>query len=463
MNHSFTANRVGIFLGASLIAVVCGSLANSADPSRVPQVPRFKNSPVAAPAPSGPAATPARKPAAPVNAMAPQSFQFRPEPGLPGQAKSGVERAAFNSAKLPLGGCRTCPPRPHVMRGPSGFKFSCEPDCVVGPGEGCESGTCREPAIGAGPGEPILEERCSPERDEFLCNGDDENENFEINRDWQFRGLDPQDAIAHYDTLDGRTLHTPSNKVCLYAPRFAVVRKLQGLESRVVQEKLGGFDQPYPYAVRDIRDPVASLKQPLRPQARLSIRDPQNIRDRQPGLTVINEKHLATMREGFLPHEDLLLIQKGVFEDSEKLRLAERINAALVWMEKQTVQLILDGKMAHEMRDESGVGVLVVYDTNHRPRLRLCKIASASEARSGEVVEFTLRFDNLGNEEIGNVTILDNLPARLEYVEESATCSLEANFSAEPNEAESVTLKWELKEPLKALEGGIVRFKARVR
>lgn len=378
-------------------------------------------------------------------------FQFRPERGMPSSAKSGIEPAAFNRATT-VPGCRTCAPQRSPIRG-DGFRFSCEPDCFIGE---CGSNAC-------GPGEPDLSYPCSPEPDEFVCNGEDMNRNVKVYQDWTVRGLDPEDAIAHYDTIDGRTEHTISNRVCLYAPRFAVVRKLQGIESSVTQEKALGVDQPIPPVVKEIRNPVASIKQPLRPQARLSIRDALVIRDREPGLTVINEKHLAIARDAFLPYEDLVLMRKGILEDSEKARLAERISAALVWTELQSVQVAIDGRMAHEMRDETGTGILVVYDRQGRPRLRLCKVASTGEARSGEIVDFTLRFDNLGDQEIGNVTILDSLNPRLEYVEGSASCSLDATFSTEPNEAESTILKWELTNPLKPLEGGLVRFKARVR
>lgn len=443
--RTFNTLSVRWLAGWAAVLVVSSSLL----PASEPKIPAFK------------ASTPAdlsSKPAGTANntnkskgTSSSAAFQFRPERGMPSSIKSGIEPAAFNRA-ITVPGCRTCAPQRSPIRG-DGFRFSCEPGCVVG---SCGSNSC-------GPGEPDLNFPCSPERDEFVCNGEDMNRNVKVYPDWTLRGLDPEDAIAHYDTIDGRTEHTVSNRVCLYSPRFAVVRKLQGLEANVFQEKAIGVDQPTPPITEIIRNPVASVKQPLRPQARLSIRDAHIIRDREPGLTVINEKHLAIARDAFLPYEDLTLIQRGIIEESEKARLAERINAALVWTTLQSVQVTIDGRMPHEIRDETGVGILVVYDRQGRPRLRLCKIASTGEARSGEIVEFTLRFDNLGDQEIGNVTILDSLSPRLEYVEGSATCSLDATFTTEPNEAESTTLRWELTDPLPALEGGIVRFKARVR
>ena len=44
-------------------------------------------------------------------------------------------------------------------------------------------------------------------------------------------------------------------------------------------------------------------------------------------------------------------------------------------------------------------------------------------------VDFTIRFDNVGNQPIGNVAILDSLNTRLEFVPDSAQCSVDAKFS----------------------------------
>jgi len=78
-------------------------------------------------------------------------------------------------------------------------------------------------------------------------------------------------------------------------------------------------------------------------------------------------------------------------------------------------------------------------------------------------VWFTIRFDNVGNQLIGNVTIIDNLSPRLEYVADSAQCSLPAQFFTEPNEGDSVALRCEVTDPLQPGQGGVIRFRCRVR
>ena len=84
-------------------------------------------------------------------------------------------------------------------------------------------------------------------------------------------------------------------------------------------------------------------------------------------------------------------------------------------------------------------------------------------AHAGETVQFTIRFDNVGDEAVGNVTIIDNLTTRLEYIADSQECSLTAGFSADDNAGQSSLLRWEIAEPLEPSEGGIIRFECRVR
>ena len=93
----------------------------------------------------------------------------------------------------------------------------------------------------------------------------------------------------------------------------------------------------------------------------------------------------------------------------------------------------------------------------------MIKLASTTMARPGEFVDFTIRFDNIGDQKIGNVTLVDNLTTRLEYVEGSAEASLAADFSATPNEGDSLLLRWEFADPFPAGDGGVVRFRCRVR
>jgi hypothetical protein len=51
----------------------------------------------------------------------------------------------------------------------------------------------------------------------------------------------------------------------------------------------------------------------------------------------------------------------------------------------------------------------------------------------------------------------------LEYVPDSAQSSVKSEFQVQPNDGESLVLRWEIADPIKPGEGGIVRFRCRVR
>ncbi|MBR5627538.1 MAG: DUF11 domain-containing protein, partial [Thermoguttaceae bacterium] len=84
-------------------------------------------------------------------------------------------------------------------------------------------------------------------------------------------------------------------------------------------------------------------------------------------------------------------------------------------------------------------------------------------AKPGELIEFTIRFENIGDQVIGNVTILDNLSSRLTYLENSAKSSHVGEFLVETNEQGSLVLRWEITDPLEPGEFGIVQFIGKVR
>jgi uncharacterized repeat protein (TIGR01451 family) len=96
-------------------------------------------------------------------------------------------------------------------------------------------------------------------------------------------------------------------------------------------------------------------------------------------------------------------------------------------------------------------------------RVRICKVASEQIANPGDIVSFTIRYDNIGEQPVSNLVVTDSLAPRLEYIESSQQSSIEARFSTTPNDAGSSVLRWEIDKELKPGEGGFVRFDAKVR
>ncbi|MBC8350488.1 MAG: DUF11 domain-containing protein [Planctomycetes bacterium] len=301
-------------------------------------------------------------------------------------------------------------------------------------------------------------------RDELLCNGGDRQTQVAVRNDWSVVGLHPGDAVAHYDTIDGHTYVEPTNDVCIYAPRFVAVRRVSGVLLHEQHLRSAGVELPMRVVQQEETQIATTAIQPLQPIRSLSVKGPNSFREHTRGAGLDN-LDIAVGLEGHLePYQEFSIIRRGVFDDTEKARLATVLQAATAWSHDTMVQVVIDGKMALESTSDVGMQEVHRYElAEGKSRLRVVKIADKQNAKPGDTVDFTIRFDNVGDQVIGNVTVIDNLSRRLEYVEDSEQCSLKADFFTQPNDGESLTLRWEIVDPMKVGDGGIVRFKCRVR
>ena len=157
------------------------------------------------------------------------------------------------------------------------------------------------------------------------------------------------------------------------------------------------------------------------------------------------------------------MIRCGKAVESETARLLLGRDAAVAWSHKQAVQVIIDRRAAMaESGSEKTASVFTLHGPDH-PRLRIVKVASTAFAEPGDKVDFTIRFDNVGDQTLQNVAILDSLSTRLEYIAKSGQCSRAAQFSTQPNEGDSLMIRCQLSDPLKPGDGGVIRFHCHVR
>lgn len=315
----------------------------------------------------------------------------------------------------------------------------------------------------AGPWSPPGLQTPWPEQ-EYLRDGGDRGPGVDVAPDWQIQGLDLEDTVAHYDALDGRTLVEPSNRVHIYAPRFASVRTVTRIvESEQVNQPIGVARKEGLARNEDLTIPASSLQ---RYQARgdVGTKILSAYRMRQGDGALSNTLAASGFQDTFLPFEDLSVIRNGSYQNADKARLAEGVQAAIAWSHDQSVQVFLEAKAAVAVaQNERTEELFTVKDLRNNPKLRLIKVASTQTAQPGEFIDFTLRFDNVGDQPLGNIVLIDNLTTRLEYVPDSAQSSVKSEFSVQPNEGESLVLRWEISDPVQPGEGGIVRFRCRVR
>ncbi len=299
--------------------------------------------------------------------------------------------------------------------------------------------------------------------DEYLCDGGDYGTPAGIQADWTIQGLEQEDAISHYDTVDGRVLVTPSNRVCIYAPRFAAVR-------RVVQP----IAHEQPLFINQTLDELSPAKaieaQPAVSQFqrhKVAVdmgQQPANLfRQRQQAGGMENLQATMDAFNSLAAYANLTIIRTGEVSDAEKALVERSKEAAITLTGVQAPQVLFGVKQAHAEVGVREAGIVYQTDGPEHPKLRLLKLASCGHAQLGEEVEFTLRYDNVGDQLIGNVTIVDNLSTRLEYVPDTAKSSVDADFITQSNDAGSLILRWEIKDPVKPGDGGILRFRVKVR
>lgn len=344
---------------------------------------------------------------------------------------------------------------------PSGFSARGDlttNDCEILPAPICGPRNFYDPERQYNPWNP------NSQRDEYVYDGDDRNRKVQVDRDWNIYGLDTEDTIGHFDTLDGRRLVTPSNRVAIYAPRFGAVRKLDGLVNAQSNVPIGAMEEKTIIARSEAANLATTTKQHLAVERFAGGKRASGLQNRTRGVVADNVTHLFGIRNAFEPYENLSLIRMGKFSKAEGARLNLGILSAQVWEDDLGLQVSVQNAQPVIVNDVSMAQQLVTIESDDDAAiLRVTKVASKISAQAGEKVDFTIRFDNLSGRKIGNVTIIDNLTRRLEYVPDSAECSLQADFISSENESGSLMLRWEIIDPMPANSGGIIRFRCRVR
>ena len=135
----------------------------------------------------------------------------------------------------------------------------------------------------------------------------------------------------------------------------------------------------------------------------------------------------------------------------------------MIWELDESLEVVIeDLKTPTLTRDEHLQG-FTIYEFPDAGRLQISKLADRSDALPGELVTFAIRVENVGDSAVDQVVLTDNLTTRLEYVEESQTCSGGAEFAAVANEAQSLKLEWKLTDKLRVGESVTIRFQCKVR
>lgn len=300
--------------------------------------------------------------------------------------------------------------------------------------------------------------------DEYVYDGSDREKRVQVDGDWNIYGMDSEDTFGHFDTLDGKRLVSPSNRVAIYAPRFSAIRRVDNLHKSERTALVTQFKKKEGSVLSRTSDFSSTTKQNVALSSNERSQKAFGFSDRTRGVVSDNVLQLRKAQKSFRPYENLDLMRLGKHSKSQSARLQAGMLAARSWADNLGLQVHADKVQPVVVNDALTLQQMLVIETDDdNAILRVVKVASKVAARPGEEVEFTIRFDNISPRKIGNVTLVDNLTTRLRYVPDSAECSLEGDFIQRDNDSGSLMLRWEITEPLPAGKGGVIRFKCLVK
>lgn len=251
--------------------------------------------------------------------------------------------------------------------------------------------------------------------EECVRDGGDGKNRIHFGPNGKLKGLDPADTVAEFTTGQGVRKLVVSNPVCVFSPRFVVVRQTMSMgRAYTVWEsgRLAQAEKGLKLNARQNPDQTKQIDEPMRLQSRTRPNANISVQSTRMTKKAIGLSAVASMAG------------VGVIEGKEIPK----------------VSVFLPGDF-----------------------LILQKSASKESARAGEVVTFTIKCINNTNQIMHDVAIVDSLSARFEYIPGSAQSEKEAVFLTQDNEAESLILRWELRDPLAPGQTATVKFQVKVK
>ncbi len=304
-------------------------------------------------------------------------------------------------------------------------------------------------------------------RDEYLCDGGDRGTPAAAGRTGRVGGIDPRDTVVAFDIgkkgrIEPRVL--PTNVVCIYAPRFAEVRTTTGPNQTVDIQHLNTDKHLTKYSAYDNRAWAKKLVQN---------QDAQLTQDRARAMGVkgrifpdekSNNRGATAVAGGQMTVTDLQLQSSELARNRQKVgQLKEKIRLDGIKTAEGPVVTGIAESASESVRvwaPHQMTGVEVPPD---RPGLAVIKRVSAAEAEPGDTVTYVIFYRNMGNTPITNVSIVDSLLPRLEYVKGTSRGPEGTAFSAAMNRVGSTELRWILPAALPPGAAGHVSFNATIR
>jgi uncharacterized repeat protein (TIGR01451 family) len=255
--------------------------------------------------------------------------------------------------------------------------------------------------------------------EELLQDGGDVGPRLGVGPGGVIGNLDPTDTGVAY-TANGRRRATVSNRVCLVAPRFPVLRQ---------ELTPAGYNIALPPITAGSATGLALHRTHAETLHHEAVRAPAQVR------TFLVLRGTET-RVG--PQAVDMTVGLGIVASVQGLA----VRGAVI----EPVALT-------QYRDQCKPNEPLVLVKTFDPR----------EARPGDVVTVTIKYINYGSHPARDIVVADSLASRLEYLPGSSRGDRPTVFTLQPNEAGSAALRWQVAAELPPGQSGLIQFQVRVR
>lgn len=299
--------------------------------------------------------------------------------------------------------------------------------------------------------------------DEYVCDGGDKGKpvHYEgLNR----AGLEVEDTIAEYKDDTGKFHMKPSTEACIYAPRFGSVSSATLPEEGMQIARAAGHQDQNAVEGLASKTVIDQKTQSDEPQGMLMRSRASGLNNRQADDHLQQTQMAGQQSKVLNPFEDFRFLREGQFDVASNAVISLGVNAAQEWADGRRPIIVAKAEGGQIVQGRfTAQDYTGVEDKRSPGELKLVKVADRASAHPGDIVTFTIRFDNIGGRDLSSVRIVDNLSPRLEYIANSVSSSMEGNIDVSDNGAGGKLLTFEFDQPLKGKTGGFVSFQCRVR
>lgn len=287
----------------------------------------------------------------------------------------------------------------------------------------------------------------------------------EVKGNWEADIQNETGTFIFYDGVQGRSTIQSPDPVYIYAPRFRAVRQVLDLNVDEQVTMTGDLYTPTQVSTAN-RSMETSTTRQNQQAGTGTTRTVMLEAQANAGTGVVDGNVAVQMKtqEAVIAQENRMINGPGAIDGKTRAITADGLIEVKSWTQTENMRVFIDKQSASaSVQSLAAPSLYTVQEGEKKQDVKIYKVASTNSARPGETIDFIIYFENTGNSPIGNITLVDNLPARLEIIEDSAESSVDSNFTYEINGNGSQTLRWEVTQPLYVGEKGAVKFKALVR